>query len=55
MLPPKTLGGPLGTRPMDRGGATPITPQNGFAGTTTPGANSIALFAGSKKNTRSRE
>jgi len=38
MLPPKTFGGPLGTRPIDGGGATPITPQNGLAGTTIPGA-----------------
>ena len=55
MLPPKTFGGPLGTRPIERGGATPMTPQNGFTGTLTPGANSITRLAGSMKNTRSRE
>ena len=36
-------------------GATPMTPQKGFTGTLTPGANSIALLVGSMKNTRSRE
>src|SRR5882762_5556891 len=55
MLPPNTLGGPLGTLPIEGGGATAITPQNGLAGTATPGANSIIFLAGSKKNTRSRE
>jgi hypothetical protein len=40
---------------MLNGGATPITPQKGFVGTTTPGAISIAFFAGSKNSTLSRE
>jgi hypothetical protein len=32
------VGRALGTRPIDGGGATPMTPQNGLVGTTTPGA-----------------
>ena len=53
MFPPNMFGGPLGTRPIDAGGATPITPQNGFKGTTTPGAYSTVLFSRSSQNTRS--
>ena len=41
--------------PMERGGATPMTPQNGFTGTLTPGENSMTRLPGSRKKTRSRE
>ena len=46
MLPPKMLGGPLGTRPMERGGAA-MTPQNGLVGTAWRELD--LLLAGSKK------
>jgi len=48
-IPAKDVGRPFGTRTIEAGGATPMSPQNGLAGMATPGANSMVFLSTEEK------